>query len=612
MRIQPRQELLDAWEAIAHASVDNDEWVWGGRHRCNSISDAEQLLCLLAPATSITNFALDRPDQTADDVLTALHALGDSVEIPQRLIRVVTEYMQKYTDGDGTPTFAGNGYFEPTDQAVAPSTNQQRLDVVQSFATSITLSLATIAFIRVFRSVVRRENLRQHIDRLEAMASQRLSAAMVGLLRSFVVNVFDADSASGWALCRTADQVGMQRRRVVEDLRRALQEVTAALRELTIGSGRVLDLDNPNRLFECGWSWGIVKDAPPVEITDKIGRQAKGIAQHVPNLHFTLVALDAIQDLFSERTRILGILNGEQLRLAQALQLRWDLTQRYWSTIATFGSGRWPLEDVPWRTSDEVESDYFTLVISSMVVSTLRRVRASDADLARIGNVLAELASRSRITRRPFVNDPGIALHSPGVRLDLVGSEDAGDPRLGWMASGFAPLLLRATLRVTGEMRDTDARGRFRELADEVWDHIRRRRFLDDPGRGLWDQPALVFSDIKMRHDLPSWSFTERVIECLVVAAQVARSQPLPSARLAEVAMDLLGEAEHLFDQELLSGSSDAGPSMRTVLQAIRARLWRAREIVDDRPGTAAVLATEALRELDQLAAARLDARGEY
>ena len=59
---------------------------------------------------------------------------------------------------------------------------------------SVTLSLATIGFVRVFRTAVRREEILQEIAALESMASARLSAAMVGLLRSFTVNVFDVDS----------------------------------------------------------------------------------------------------------------------------------------------------------------------------------------------------------------------------------------------------------------------------------------------------------------------------------------------------------------------------------------------------------------------------------
>jgi hypothetical protein len=67
----------------------------------------------------------------------------------------------------------------------------------------------------------------------------------------------------------------------------------------------------------------------------------------------------------------------------------------------------------------------------------------------------------------------------------------------------------------------------------------------------------------------------------------------------------LLREADHLFDRELLSGS-EAG--LRGILQGIRAKLRRAWEIKDERPGSAMGLASEVLRELEGLAAARQDA----
>jgi hypothetical protein len=86
----------------------------------------------------------------------------------------------------------------------------------------------------------------------------------------------------------------------------------------------------------------------------------------------------------------------------------------------------------------------------------------------------------------------------------------------------------------------------------------------------------------------------------------VARA-PVHSTQLIDLATELLREADHLFDRELLSGS-EAGPSMRGVLQGIRAKLRRAWEIKNERPGSAMGLASEVLRELEGLAAARQDA----
>ncbi|MGH8628265.1 MAG: SCO2524 family protein, partial [Gammaproteobacteria bacterium] len=303
MRIQPRQQLLEIWRATARASFQDGKWVSGGRDRTNSISDAEQLLCIMLPATELPSFRLDRPDETAEDVLDALEVLGDSLDIPRLLLRVMTEYMEQYTGDAGTPTFSGDGYFDSYEQGTVPSPDQGRLDVVDSFSMSITLTLAALGFIQIFRSVIRREDIREEVDKLEKLSSTRLTAAMVGLLRSFSVHVFDVHSTAGRVLCRRANQSGLPERQIAADLQLALREIKSSLRDLTIGSGQATDLDSPSRLFECGWSWGIVKDADPIETSEEIGQQPDGVAVDNPYLYFTVVALDGIADLFSERTR---------------------------------------------------------------------------------------------------------------------------------------------------------------------------------------------------------------------------------------------------------------------------------------------------------------------
>jgi hypothetical protein len=617
MRIRPRQELLEIWRAIADYSVrDSPEpdgektWEWEGRDGRNSISDAEQLLCIMLPATQAGPFGLDQPDDTAEDILRALRALGDAVEIPRQLIRFISEYFHRYTDVDGTPIFSGDTYFHSAEADVPPTDEQRALDIVDSYAISVRLTLAIIGFLGVLRTVVRGATMRNDIDSLEVMASNRLSAAMVGLLRSFTVATLEAGSPEERALLRTANQGGMPERKVVAELRRALRETIAAFGEMSIGSGQAPEaLENPNRLFECGWSWGIVKDAPTIETTEKVGKQADGIAWNAPWLYFTVVAMDAIEDLFSERTRILNLLNEEQQRLARALQLRWELTRSYWATVAMFvGGPRWPLEDIPWRTTDDLESDYFSLLVTSLVVHDLVARRGSDAELARVGEVLIELGNRGRITRRLIEEgDPALRMHSPGVPFELLSSDARGGPMLRWLATDFAPLLLQRTARVAGLINDTERRARLLDLADRVWDHLAERRYDAGRARSLWDQPADVFNGITERHDLPSWYFTMRVVLGVVGTTKVLFSSPLSSGPLSEFAKELLSEAEHLFDQELLSRPVGANERMRATFTTINADLSRARSIVEDRPGTASALATKVLRDIDALAVARSD-----
>src|SRR5882757_7693479 len=144
MKVQPRQQLIEIWRATARSSFTNGAWSWGGRYGTNSINGAEHLLCLMTPATEVPAFRLDRPDETADDIADALRTIGDSVRIPQLLIQAISDYMRKYTDESGAPIFSGGSYFvsEAPEESTTPA--QRSFDVVDSFAISVALSLATI------------------------------------------------------------------------------------------------------------------------------------------------------------------------------------------------------------------------------------------------------------------------------------------------------------------------------------------------------------------------------------------------------------------------------------------------------------------------------------
>jgi hypothetical protein len=67
----------------------------------------------------------------------------------------------------------------------------------------------------------------------------------------------------------------------------------------------------------------------------------------------------------------------------------------------------------------------------------------------------------------------------------------------------------------------------------------------------------------------------------------------------------MLAEAEHLYDKELLAGSTESGRKLRDDLEQISERIRRAREIMDERPASSVALLTLALAELDKLMAAR-------
>src|SRR5580658_4748030 len=176
MEIQTRRQILEIWRAVASYSFRDGEWQWGGRSGRNSISDAEQLLTLLYPATVIDSLSLDRVDQTADDVLEYLRELGNAIDIPRRLLGFVKDFMQTYAVG-GAPDFSGGTYFDAEASEAANISDEQRaLHVVDSYSMSITLCLGVLGFLRTYRQGVRSARVIAEIDEVEALSSKRLTA----------------------------------------------------------------------------------------------------------------------------------------------------------------------------------------------------------------------------------------------------------------------------------------------------------------------------------------------------------------------------------------------------------------------------------------------------
>jgi hypothetical protein len=429
---------------------------------------------------------------------------------------------------------------------------------------------------------------------------------MVNLLRSFTVNVFDADSAQGRSLSQLVGQGQASERVALQQVQRRLGPVRATIRDrLVLGLDVEGGLDDESQLFECGWSWGLVEDAPVVETTESIGPQVKGVARPIPYLYFTVVALDGIADLFSERTLALGLLNLEQQRLAEALRLRWEITQQYWSAIAQLGDGRWPLEDIPWRTTgQQTESEYFSLSVAAIVAQDLVRRRATEDDLMRTAAVMERLAERARITSRMAESDAVIALHNPGVRLSLLGSESLGPP-MQWTMTDFSAQLLKRTIQLCVLSRSTGSHDRLLHLAEQVLEHLWKRRINTGDGINLWDNVRAIYPNLPLADSPLSWSITERMVECMVAARLLYEQSPIRSAELSNHAGALLSEAGHLFGCELMEPTSGDESSRGLALKTAEVRLRRARQILDDQPGTACALALQVLADLDSLAVGR-------
>ncbi|WP_330249945.1 SCO2524 family protein [Nocardia sp. NBC_00565] len=622
MRIRPRQQLLDLWRAVLAYSYRDEKWIWGGRDGANSISDAEQLLCLLYPATEIDAFALHQPDEMAADAKTALALFGEETRIGRVLVDLLDDYLDRYAGADGRPIFAAGSYLHSVDEK-PPSEAQLALEVVDSYSMSLSLCIASMRFLRGFDRFVRGEvrmearKLRERIPLVIDKVSTRLTAAMAGLVRSFVIHTPESKMATGQEILNMinqsrapADDALARLSARLEQLRvRAASEVRLGQpAESDIADDKRIDIADDKRLFECGWGWGIVHTAEPIDFVPGHVGTATGLAEPRPYLYFTAVALDGIIDLASQRIRELDLLTDEQRKLADALALRFELTRNYWSTVARFGSGRWPLEDIPWRTSDGEESDYFSLAVSAMLIQDLV-YRDSTEDLARTVAVFDQLARRGRITSRLTSGDPAATLHYPGVRMRLAGSEHiGGGPQLEWYVPDFVTMMLKRCLQAARLRTEVDTRDQLMALAESAMDHIDSRMLRDSPARGLWDDPGWLFDTAKPIAEGPSWFVTERVMECLVIAHDTFSRPPLAPKSMVSRAVDLLSEAEHLLNQEELEVEGDDVSPRQVAVNRIRQSLDRARRVLNERPGTAYGLATQALTQLDELAYARHDA----
>jgi hypothetical protein len=604
LRTNPRQHILETWRAFARVTFGNGEWAWGGRVESNSISDAEQILVLLCPATEVPGFRLDRPDAIEDDVLAVLRLMGSGLDIPMRLLEALEQYLARYTDEDG-PTFAGGSYLLAQENLDEVTPEQAAYDITDSYSISVSLCLRAKGFLREFQRTVGRAELRERIETVVAGLDARLTAAMVGLLRSFVINVLNPDSDSERVLLRTVSQGRVAGRTLTQDLRGRLQAVHDKLPELTFGlppENERLLRDYPERFFECGWAWGVAQDATGICLPAADGvKQPEGIAASRPLLHFTVNALDGLADLFSTRTSRQGLLTSEQQSLREALNLRWDLALQYWSTIATFGTGRWPIEDVPWEASDGRSSPYYSELVLSIVTSAQQWGPTSGDVVSRSLGVLEELAQRGRVNRRAVEADSGVELHSPGVFIPLPGSEWHGPP-LVWAYGGFAATLAKTALRLAGITTSRRTRARLIEIADTSVEHLLARR---QQSLGLWDDPANVFPGLYPAAAIPAWDITERAVQVFVAAAGLAGSPPVADPGQVDQADAKIAEARHILDQERLTTPAAGGSQEQKLLREAEMVLNRADDLVSERPATAAALADRVLRDLDELAFAR-------
>jgi hypothetical protein len=574
MRVQPRPEILAIWRDVARFSFRDGAFIWaGGPDAGDSVSDGEQLLCILLPATVAASLRIDAPDQTEDDAAEALRAIGDRHSVPHRLVRAMTEYMTRYSDSDG-PTFRAGQYMRTTDG------NSSTLDVLESFALGVHVSLVALGFCRTYRSNLAREDLIAETHRLEELAAFRLTCAMVGLVRCFTIHGFHDDTPHGENLRHTIAQEHRAEPAVLAEFERALADVRAGLHEVTIGvrAGRL----DPEMRFECGWSWAQVTGTAPVEVDGRPAPDRAAAAAALPHPYFSWVALNAVAALYSERTRLLGLLEEDQQRLARALQLRLDLTRAYWSRLATFGDHRWPLERIPWRTTSGAESDHHSLAVAAMTAAELGdRPGNTDVAFSHLTRILARLAHRHKIVRPPTTTsaEGRKPLASQPIPVPF---EEPGPPT-AYLVTGFAPLLFTAVVQARRATQHEQLRGDLDDIADLVWDHV----------AGTADVQGTTglrrFGDT----GAPDWHNVLAIVDGLTRAMAFTEGGLMRTQSPLGFVHQLLAAADELVDT--LAPNDGA---------AVTSRLDRARRLADEQPARAAALLYQVLAELDAVTTA--------
>ncbi|GAA3221649.1 SCO2524 family protein [Actinocorallia longicatena] len=565
---RPEPALIDILRSTVRASTRYGRWL--PPTRMGSGEEARHLLIVLSIADMF------RQDVYPPVVVEAFEPLGERTDVGVLLADLLVEHFERWLDTSG-PVFPAGARLASSTPGEPPTPEQRALETVEDHAAALSLCLRTLAHLRRTpgtRSAV----LARKSEHLERLAHDRLTAAMVSLLRSFVVRTYQADSEAGTHLLRQLDD-GRSQRRTVAELNTALERVRAALEELAFGIS--FEPPGPGDLFETGWSWGVCENAPPVDMGDPAAPQPMGLAAPAPLLPATVTVMEALSELFHTEVTLLGLLTEEEQRLAMAFRLRWELVAQYWRTVGTLGTARWPVEEVPWRSADGRDSHHSSLFVMSLLIAD-QKISGAGAEGRRLHRVLKEIDDR----------DTREASGPETVRLD--GAEAAGPgPLLKMPVPDTLPLLLKNALTLAGLGLDTED-----GATDAYWERLGRRRHEDGPLRGLWSGGASEDTE-------PSWSCTLAVVEALILERARPSRRPVPTAgTLTGAARDLLNEAGLLLE-DLLSEPGNT-TTIATVAE-LRRTLSRAEEILENRPATAFGIVTGVLRRLDELAIERAD-----
>ena len=469
----------------------------------------------------------------------------------QHLFGLIEEYYDQITDDMGKVSFAGHTYFSQEHEpgAVSRPTDARilNLPVTDAFSVGLSVSLRILRLLWQHRTFDRDAEASEQVRNLRKRSAEQLTASIRGLLRTFVVHTIDEASWDD-----VTDQVYLWKSiNALPDIRHMRHE----LRNM----GYAL---NPERAFECGWSWGPTSDLETSEHNGPVPEEA-------PYLYFTWTALEGIADLsdpslnaeeliiWLEHEGLVG--SGENiLRDASRLRTLAAVTSSYWTILARqhpdIGDDNTTdiirLTRIPWRTTDRDESEYYTLYI----LGILRRREAGGLDPRTTIDLLEELSVRGRITTSPLKDAVAEdraemivrVLHKPGKLISLysrspIDARTADDSaHLRWRIFDYAPLLLKMAAHARSVATDHQTKRRAIRLVDALLTHLQERQIdsleerklthlrksnLETPDgwtpgnyldKGMLDSFASYAGLDSEEFDGSSWYLTERTVEALL------------------------------------------------------------------------------------------------
>ena len=491
----------------------------------------------------------------------------------QVILERIAEYYEHIKDIDNVNllNFAGGSYFSDhnTDNLNAFSLNSATaLPVVDSYSVGLSVALRILRLLVILEQDDRNRSKSPSalINDLRPLAQSQLSHSIHGLRHCFAAAPIEESEwrklyspAYDWDTLESTSDI-------------------QAIRSQLSSYGYRLPEAEP---FECGWSWGLIGPPQPNSVASTYLREQLCYAVSEPYLYFTWTALAGIADLSDLELRPDELLEDNDLRAAIEVKELARLTNNYWSVLANQQSHQSKtdrritdsrLVDIPWKTTDEDESEYYTLYLMGILYS--QTGQGIDHKLAT--DVLEQLAQRGRITTRPLLipsNDSEDiraeatveTLHYPGKSLDLyaLSIDSHKDPLqiAKWRIYDYAPLLLKVSIEIRKRTTDHDTRQRVNAIIDEVLTHLANRQgeplenglaeVIDDIPKdyGIWDDISQYLSSheedtSRKKAGQPfraSWYFTQRVVEALVLYLGNP-AERLPATNTLALLNEILGE----------------------------------------------------------------------